>query len=621
MDDGFDREDELEPREELSPEQKEKQKKAAEKAHADESNAKAVKVAGKAVATAYFGKAGGKAVDIVASTKTGQAVINTAGKAVTQANKYSLGGKQLQGVINTANDTGLINAADTVAGGVSKESLTKEGAKDLAKETGKQWAKDKVTGKGGSEAPQEIPQDEGVKTEQEEKEEKKKKRKGFLKKILVRSIIFSIFGFGAIFLILFVAILGPALGGLLDLTEDIYKPTPKDTVGTQGPGVLTEADIQRMMIYVGDSRIKEMSHIISADDLTFIYNDQGNYNWFMGSARAEINSKIADPNVKIRFVVINLGLNDLNNYASYYNAYNAMASSNSDVHFLFLGLGPIADGQTVVPGATNQKVQIFNNQLKSKIGDNFIDIYGMVNRAEVIDGVSYTDTTYRKIHAMVLAYIKEHFHTGVPYLLDSYPSGTAGTNLLTTPIRTALGDDAYESLHAAVMENVNASGKCTRAAVAAAGVTLAYGLYQAGYRLPYYWGGGHEGSIYMGVNPKHGSQVGASCSPSTCYNYYGFDCSGFVSWALGNAMGKDIGGYVTTGFMSIGTRISFQEAGPGDILVNEGHVILVVENKGGYLVTLESAGGQMGLVFGQYTPGSASSYQIMSLQGYIDRNC
>ena len=33
MDDGFDREDELEPREELSPEQKEKQKKAAEKAH------------------------------------------------------------------------------------------------------------------------------------------------------------------------------------------------------------------------------------------------------------------------------------------------------------------------------------------------------------------------------------------------------------------------------------------------------------------------------------------------------------------------------------------------------------------------------------------------------------
>lgn len=178
--------------------------------------------------------------------------------------------------------------------------------------------------------------------------------------------------------------------------------------------------------------------------------------------------------------------------------------------------------------------------------------------------------------------------------------GTGDTKML----QGKMINDLYggiDNLNNLINSNVEKNGKGTGNGVAAAAITLINSLKEKGYRIPYYWGGGHGDAITsLGVNPNLGSNTAPSCSSTTCYYYKGFDCSGFVSWAIKNGACPNFSPLLAKNFMSLGKTVPASMAKPGDVQASSGHVRLVVQNNNGNLVLAESSGGTGGVHFSNY---------------------
>ena len=148
-----------------------------------------------------------------------------------------------------------------------------------------------------------------------------------------------------------------------------------------------------------------------------------------------------------------------------------------------------------------------------------------------------------------------------------------------------------------IATNVNNNGYGTRAGVVTAAVSLVNYLYDgAKVRIPYYWGGHYQ---HTGIDPSFGGFTNGSVSKyGSAYYYNGFDCSGFVSWAIRNG-GFNIGRHTTAGFHrdysgnSCNIKSSSCIGQPGDLINSNGcHVQMIVsvdETSGKYYVA-ESTG-------------------------------
>ncbi len=182
---------------------------------------------------------------------------------------------------------------------------------------------------------------------------------------------------------------------------------------------------------------------------------------------------------------------------------------------------------------------------------------------------------------------------------------TAGAkNILKEPISDFLSANgsSLEEYNEFISNSVDSAGFGTRAGVVAAAVSMINYLYDNyDMKLPYYWGGGHEGawSSNYGILSSVGTYGASARKPSGSYDYYrSFDCSGFVSWAVRN------GGYnfstrtaarFVSSFGSNGCQLSSSGCTgvAGDIIANSGHVQMIVgvnEENGTYYIA-ESASG------------------------------
>lgn len=208
-------------------------------------------------------------------------------------------------------------------------------------------------------------------------------------------------------------------------------------------------------------------------------------------------------------------------------------------------------------------------------------------------------------------------YNGTLQTLANYPNGKKGLNILDKNIYTTLGNDKVEELNNYIRSNVDAAGYGTGAAVAAAGQSLAYGLYQHGYYLGYCWGGDRSS---VGIGKSWGNRVSSCNSPTNTHKYYGMDCSGFVSWAIRNGCNSSYSSNVAAGYAKLGTSISLKDAKPGDLLANSGHVILIVKNNGdGSVITVEEGGSDDGLVF--HTKTTKGKYSVRDMSGWYSKNC
>lgn len=177
---------------------------------------------------------------------------------------------------------------------------------------------------------------------------------------------------------------------------------------------------------------------------------------------------------------------------------------------------------------------------------------------------------------------------------------TTDAKALHEPLSTFLPShgSSVDDLNNFIKNSVQQNGYRTRAGVVTAAVSLVNYLYDgAKVRLPYYWGGDYQ---KIGVNPEFGGKAyrPAVSIHGNTYHYNGFDCSGFVSWAIKNG-GFDISRKSTSGFHTAYSSNSCVitdgscEGQPGDLINSNGcHVQMIVsvdKNSGRYYVA-ESTG-------------------------------
>ena len=170
--------------------------------------------------------------------------------------------------------------------------------------------------------------------------------------------------------------------------------------------------------------------------------------------------------------------------------------------------------------------------------------------------------------------------------------------IINTSISDILSNNgsSVEEFNEHLKSEIEKAGVGTRDASVAAAVTLIGSLAEQGYKINYQWGGIHT---ELGINSQYGTPVGTgSCDgsyaaqgydPSVCrtnYKWYGFDCGGFVTWAIYNGMqGSNSPGGVTVSRSNIfsysaNNKISLNSNKAvckiGGVLDSTGHIVLVV---------------------------------------------
>ena len=548
----------------------------------DEKNmSDAAKLAAEGVATVYGGKLGGIAVKAFSKTNLGKKTFNTVGNVANNALKHPLGiinPNILAEASNLKEDMDVLNAKDS-----KKVDLPPDMPTDDNKDP---WNNSKANN--------------SIFDRLKNKDNSFLNIKNILKKKKI--LLYGIIGAALLlFIMFFVAVVSKDFS-MLDLTGSIYKPTSKG--GASGGSGSSIRQIEKSLLYVGDERILDMKEYIQSTTVKFIGHEKADYNWLSSTGRGQINNKISEDN-QIKYVVINLGLYDLDNADKYINIMNSLISSNDKIKYLFMSIGPVREGQAPKE-MTRERINTFNNKMKNRLGERYIDITEAVGtNFTSSDGIKYDGTTYRAIHSAVLSYIKSTFSQG---FLDEYPDNTKAAPL-KTPIKNAIGEQKYLELNQKIKDSVNNYGKCTKEAVAAAGVTLVNTLYEYGYYIVYYYGGWHANAKFdpsMPVTDAFGTTIGPDHYGRTIY---GFDCSGFVSWAISTATGNMLN-YTTESFYTTGNQISFDDVEPGDIITNNhGHILLIIGKKEDYIQVIEAVGDDGGdaLKFNSYTAEGISS--------------
>lgn len=506
------------------------------------------------------------------------------GKGINEINKRVPMGNKIQEASNKLNESG---ASDAVGAATSQNKAEQ-------KQKAMSAAKKASTYDGGNDKAQASAPPKKSKS----------------KKLLLLLSIPAIF---TLFMPMFMIMLSPNLGSMLDLTSkggDV-----SNSSSNANASAYTKAEVENLLIYMGDSRIVGMMSSISNKSVSSIAEVGAGYSWFTSTAIPQLESM---KNGK-KFVVLAFGVNDLGNSASYLDKYLELKSNNPEMTFYVMSVNPVDEAKEAENGytVTNADIEKFNSTMQDAFSEIYIDVYSQIKSDfGTEDGVHYDSQTYIKIHDIVVNYILSKNKRPGGTSEFGYPSYTESTELKGQSLLEAIGQDGVTELENKI-KNAVGSG-CTGNSVAAAAIALIDGLHAKGFHLPYYYGGGHVQKNPI-VNPNWGANIGASKQkPSGSYDYYsGLDCSGFVMWAMHAA---NIGVWAgASDFLNLGDHVSFSKLVPGDVIANSGHVILVLENTGSSLITAESTGG--GVQYGNYSYSSASSYTGISMSGYFANHC
>lgn len=208
--------------------------------------------------------------------------------------------------------------------------------------------------------------------------------------------------------------------------------------------------------------------------------------------------------------------------------------------------------------------------------------------------------------------------------------------IINTSISDILSNNgsSVEEFNEHLKSEIEKAGVGTRDASVAAALTLIGSLAEQGYKINYQWGGIHT---ELGINSQYGTPVGTgSCDgsyaaqgydPSVCrtnYKWYGFDCGGFVTWAIYNGMqGSNSPGGVTVSRSNIfsysaNNKISLNSNKAvckiGGVLDSTGHIVLVVghDDVNKQYIVAEATGSRINTGYG----GVKLSYYPYGKEGY-----
>ena len=155
-------------------------------------------------------------------------------------------------------------------------------------------------------------------------------------------------------------------------------------------------------IFVGDSRTVGMAKAEKYTGCTCRYigmSGEG-YEWFAEEGFHLLEETIREePSLP---VIYNLGVNDCENITRYLSLYRELEEAWTDTDFYYLSVNPVTEDSVHV---TNEEIEAFNASLKSAFGDRFWDSNTWLkdHDFECVDGVHYSEQTYRDIHDFALA--------------------------------------------------------------------------------------------------------------------------------------------------------------------------------------------------------------------------
>ena len=195
---------------------------------------------------------------------------------------------------------------------------------------------------------------------------------------------------------------------------------------------------------------------------------------------------------------------------------------------------------------------------------------------------------------------------GGVYDYNDYSLSSENTGILREPLDEFLDDNgsSLEEFNELIAENVDDAGWGTRAGVVAAAVTLIGELgNNYGVKVPYYWSGGHYDGVVDGALGYWGSTECHTYANGQHYNYCGFDCSGFVPWAIKNGgfkKGVDLAGNFINMPGARKVKLTTEpQLQPGDLLESDSHIVLVVgiDEASGQYICAEAMGNAYGVLF------------------------
>lgn len=607
-----------------------------------DSNKKAAKVGAKAAATYFGGAAGGKAVDALAKTPQGDKILNRGGELLGHIPGMSQATKKLD-------DSGSLDKADQALS-LSGGSLGENGAPSNLDSTSKN--KDSpdfssTIGKKSSQKKKGLTSSFGDDSYDVSGEEEQDTNllgdlfsSGFLwkkKKLLIIGGCFLVFLFMGAGLF---AVFGSA--DKQNAENDIGTPDIEGAKGTKYESQINEYNCTltsntnssskkkaRFTTYTGKSLGGSIGNVDSYIREGSIYYENG-YAMWKGGTRSKLNGQVygqAGTNYMIvatatKYIVGNCATRACSyrwnedsriNYFNYGDTFTVEISFDGGSSYIpynaivLDSCGACMEWSLTASGIYAPHSTNSNELAKCKESEGYkIDLFR--REANVLGKSDMGFFLHGNPSNTCVGEVD----------LGDLVVGTTDTKLLQNKSMLDLyGNGGMQELSNQIKSNAEKYGSGTGKGVAAAAITLINSLKSKGYRLPYYWAGGH-GAISNGANPSWGSRTGGSYSRyGTSYYYNSLDCSGFVSWAIKNGGCTNFNSArSSSGFGSIGPKESVSQVKAGDILVYPGnHVVLVVQNNAGNIILAESSGGSGGV---HYTSYNQSSYAHNSNYYFID---
>lgn len=615
--------------------EEEKSEKEIEKEKDEEAADKVTSAVAKGVGMYFGGSMGVEAVKLAEQTKAGQMVEKGVSKSIQQ-------NPLLKKTARKLNDSGVVDAADQAMdmfGGMKGGGAGAAGA-GAAKSSGS------MPKAGNTKMPSnKAPSMNNNKTSSSSKLDTAKlnnnssnKNNDLLKNLsgnfsgpnLLKIKIALAFG---VFIFFTLLIFGGAAA-----QKDFYNLalTNQTTLASSNIGSkkCTADEISNKVIYVGDSRTTMLEDALkdTKPKEDFIGSVSAGYDWFSTTGISEIEKKIStDPS---SIIVINFGINDINNVDNYINLYQNLFEKYPDVKFYIMSINPVDESITNQNGyyVTNQDIETFNSKIASTFPNQYINTYNDINNDfETTDGIHYSDITSKKIHDTLTTILSDtsDITCGSGTISNIEDSSLNGGNFSKLKsgesILSKIGQEKLDAWNENIKKDVDAAGIGSGQAVAIAAYDLVQGALNENFVIPYFWGGGH-GSITLGINGSWGSGAaikvsGNSAQPVGSIQPNGLDCSGFVSWALKNGGCSNFTPITAKDFKNLGYEINASNAVAGDIAASNTHVMIILNNTGSELIVAEAKGASTGIVFSKFSYSHFKKYKIVSMSNYYSKNC
>lgn len=157
---------------------------------------------------------------------------------------------------------------------------------------------------------------------------------------------------------------------------------------------------EHSFIFVGDSRTVGMHNALLKngveDACSFIAKSGEGFYWLYHDGIVELEEALReDPYAT---VIFNLGVNDLKEADQYISFYQELFSVYHDPSFYIMSVNPVNDEKC--SGASNAEIKAFNEKMQEEFPDKYLNCYDYLLEHDfgTVDGLHYTDTTYRMIH-------------------------------------------------------------------------------------------------------------------------------------------------------------------------------------------------------------------------------